>query len=1067
MKKIYSFLTMAVMALVMSFTAQATFTVKMKVDDATRMTATLQYNDANYNYVTEELDMSKFTGEGGEFTVGGDYAYLYVYATDGNIITYAMDEGTGSASDTGSSTYFFLYTGTTLSLKSANMAEARSASCTINVDKTDNIGGLKMNSTNERVNLQAGENTVKFMPDVESPFELSAVYGKDFYKVTVDGQSVAKQYGVWYLNVKDGSVVDILTEYPDQEVSVAVAYASEDGIGAVKAVKVDGEEVALDADGKVNVKLGKKVTVTLDKSNYAFSSFTINGTTPSDYYSSTTDYSFVVKEETTVLVDAHKYGTISVTVKVEHPECVMVYDQSSTLLNLVPGDNVIELSENGARLSVSKAAGCKISSILVNGKEHSNYGYDYSTSIYISEPNTVIEIFANELVYDNTAIVNVIGDFYQYSSVTNLTLYEYTYLTAGENNVKFNNGEEKHRLYIMTPNYGNPAGIYFNGIYMGNNSSNEITLANGDYITVYMNEDLGKSVSIDAQAKYVDDVTVKVNGVEYEDWANGLKVLDGTKVAVELANGSTGVVYVNGAAKTGEFEVTAHTTVFVGAASATVSPVAGTANPYAYALKSEVAEGCLKLSYALNANATAVNINIKNANGEVVETIAGETAKGAHAATVALGEYALGNYTWEVVVEGAAKSSVEHFGNYSFWHPRGVEVDNSMESESFGNVYVTEGQYTSSTSYWSGKGGGLGLYAFDAAFNPIKNETTGKYAFTGGWTLHQKAGSTNAADFCRVRVAEDGRIFLTRLNDKGDYILYANNFEELAANDKLNSLFTGLTFDASTYKYTNANGDYMGGANTGFAVKGSGEDLKLLSISSFSNHWAFVYSGASCDEYALGTAATLPVPTQVAALTGRYTIAPLSTNVDYDNRGGIWYCQYRGTPTAEQPALVYVDANGEEKYVDLVSRGGGGIRMSPDYKQIAIASSSVNPKQFTIYNIVWNASGEPTLLPELVITHGIGTNVNDIAWDLAGNIYAVSNSGELVRGYALPRNEAFTTKAAAKYAFEVTDEVTAIEKVEVEEAAVEYYNLQGVKVANPEKGIFIRKQGNKTTKVIL
>ncbi|MCH5241362.1 MAG: hypothetical protein J1F67_02915 [Muribaculaceae bacterium] len=34
-------------------------------------------------------------------------------------------------------------------------------------------------------------------------------------------------------------------------------------------------------------------------------------------------------------------------------------------------------------------------------------------------------------------------------------------------------------------------------------------------------------------------------------------------------------------------------------------------------------------------------------------------------------------------------------------------------------------------------------------------------------------------------------------------------------------------------------------------------------------------------------------------------------------------------------------------------------------------------------------------------------------------------------------------------------------------APVEYYNLQGMKVANPEKGIFIKKQGKKSTKVVL
>ena len=39
--------------------------------------------------------------------------------------------------------------------------------------------------------------------------------------------------------------------------------------------------------------------------------------------------------------------------------------------------------------------------------------------------------------------------------------------------------------------------------------------------------------------------------------------------------------------------------------------------------------------------------------------------------------------------------------------------------------------------------------------------------------------------------------------------------------------------------------------------------------------------------------------------------------------------------------------------------------------------------------------------------------------------------------------------------------------VSVENATVEYYNLQGVKVAEPSNGIFIRKQGSKTSKVAI
>ncbi len=39
--------------------------------------------------------------------------------------------------------------------------------------------------------------------------------------------------------------------------------------------------------------------------------------------------------------------------------------------------------------------------------------------------------------------------------------------------------------------------------------------------------------------------------------------------------------------------------------------------------------------------------------------------------------------------------------------------------------------------------------------------------------------------------------------------------------------------------------------------------------------------------------------------------------------------------------------------------------------------------------------------------------------------------------------------------------------VEDENAPVEYYNLQGIRVANPENGIYIVKQGNKVTKRII
>jgi hypothetical protein len=45
---------------------------------------------------------------------------------------------------------------------------------------------------------------------------------------------------------------------------------------------------------------------------------------------------------------------------------------------------------------------------------------------------------------------------------------------------------------------------------------------------------------------------------------------------------------------------------------------------------------------------------------------------------------------------------------------------------------------------------------------------------------------------------------------------------------------------------------------------------------------------------------------------------------------------------------------------------------------------------------------------------------------------------------------------------------SSVSSIAVEEnAPVEYFNLQGVRVANPENGLFIRRQGNKATKVLV
>ena len=452
----------------------------------------------------------------------------------------------------------------------------------------------------------------------------------------------------------------------------------------------------------------------------------------------------------------------------------------------------------------------------------------------------------------------------------------------------------------------------------------------------------------------------------------------------------------------------------------TVTPTAGNANPYAYALTSTVENGVISINYSLNADATAAEVIVKNSLGEAVITQALEgVTKGAHTATVDLAGQETDTYTWEIKVTGAAQDGIKEFAAYRFYHPRGVDVDNNMESAAFGNIYVTEGIRTISATYWSGNGGGNGLYIFTPDMQPVKNPKTGLYAFMGGFIADERVASgtiTEGADLARVRVAEDGRIFVTRCNDAGSYIAYAQDAATLIAEDKFTSLLGAGSLDAATYAYNDAAGNFVAGPNLGFDIKGSGENLKMMALSAQQGLWVYSWKGSRIDEYTLGNGTTLPAPVQHAAIP-QATTAPQTTNVEYDNRGGFWYCQMRQTPTDANPALVYVDANGDVKYFEGDGgkyRGGAGIRLNADNTQIAISSST---STFTIYDITYAADNTPTLTEKYVIAHGIGRNLYDIAWDLAGNIYICGNSGEYLKGFSLPReNNEFTTTAASKYA---------------------------------------------------
>lgn len=429
----------------------------------------------------------------------------------------------------------------------------------------------------------------------------------------------------------------------------------------------------------------------------------------------------------------------------------------------------------------------------------------------------------------------------------------------------------------------------------------------------------------------------------------------------------------------------------------------------------------MTVNYSLNADAAAATLIVKNQEGVAVITQSLEgITKGAHTATFDLAGQETSCYTWEIQVTGAAKSTVEMFQNWSFYHPAGLEVDNSMESPSFGTLFIAEG-YTDgkTTGYESAQADGSegnGLYMYTAGGDKIVNAATGSSRFYASGLTFDKSmhKSTSGADFNQVSVSDDGRIFVSRYNDSGDYILTASSVADLVNGGDFTSLVAGKTM--TNCIYNDADGNFLVGPVQGLDVKGSGDDIQIIALTRADTTNTIGATPNRVIEYAIGTAAVLPTGTANSALDKKYTISyDRSANLRYDNRGGVWYIQYRGTPDNTNPALVYVDANGDVKYFEGAGgkvRRRGGLAVSPDGTQLAAASAA---KVVSVYDINYAEDGAVTLTETYTITVG-GSNTYSLAWDNAGNLYAGNASSEYVKGLSIPRaDNNFTTKAAAQY----------------------------------------------------
>ena len=482
-------------------------------------------------------------------------------------------------------------------------------------------------------------------------------------------------------------------------------------------------------------------------------------------------------------------------------------------------------------------------------------------------------------------------------------------------------------------------------------------------------------------------------------------------------------------------------------------------NAYAYDIKVEHHTGNHVVSYRLNAPASQVKVQLW-ADGEVVKEYDGTTiaqytdenktaVNNLNTVTIPAAdvpEDTKVSFRVAVTSEALTEAAVAEKA-YRFYHPAGVAIDNNTDSPYFGRLYMTEAMPSTSATYHSyGEGNGQGLYIFDQMLNPVTN-AEGSYAFKGGQTFQEKfTNGTTSYDPRKVRITEDGRVLLSGQNENG-VALWEVNPEDLNADFKPIISGTPNGYDIQT-----ADGQFMAAPNVSMDVKGKGSNLKVLMLSN-NNGGQFAYGGYRTDEYDLGTATewTTAPSRNIAALSGKYTITHTNTTVLYDNEGGIWYANSRATATADEPTLVHINAAGEEDYKvedgGGLYYGGGGIAFNHDFTRLAIGTGS---NTITVYAVSKDADGKPVLTEEFNFETTIGRNCNDIAWDIADNLYIVGNSGEWLKSFSLPRESGEVVVAApSKYDVSITSD----------EYPAELFIIGGVTdpVWSPETGIKMKK----------
>jgi hypothetical protein len=449
------------------------------------------------------------------------------------------------------------------------------------------------------------------------------------------------------------------------------------------------------------------------------------------------------------------------------------------------------------------------------------------------------------------------------------------------------------------------------------------------------------------------------------------------------------------------------------------------ANIYASGLKAEKVDAThYKFSYTLNADAEGIGIRIFGGSYSATHSpqLSEYKTKGAHTIEIDLDDIPVGDYSWSVFVfaNNTATEPVKISNDeprFLFWGPRGLVVDSNFDSSCFGNIYVGEsagGTITEGAPSQT-RTSEKGVYILNSALEDYTNQGATSYKGNVEW-----AGTYSPQ---RLAVAADGKIYIGDLGveNSGVWIMDPNS-----PSTDFVSVFDNTSKDVTTGLVGSIHGRICG-----LAVTGTGADTKLFTVDrnllpADAAARAYLPSGYIY-QYNIGDLES-PWNTNPSAIVynnSESLICNDALSLVSDNRGGWFVFINRGTDgQGGLHSLIHLNATGEVDYKsnsNLIGSPRGAMAISPDGSLMicgrgsGILSGGTSERAVDFYSITYNEAGAPSLTKQdhLTLTN-IGSNIDGVALDVAGNAYIITASVERLMVYALPKaDNSFTTPAPA------------------------------------------------------